>query len=59
MHGSVLARAQESARDPVVVRKPASGLLGTAAQASGDVSRDAVTVWHPADPPPAGTARPL
>jgi hypothetical protein len=43
MHGSVLARAVEASRDPVVLRKPSSGLLGTAVQASGKVSGDAVT----------------
>jgi hypothetical protein len=43
MHCSVLARAQESSCGPVVVCKPASDLLGMAAQASCDVSSDAVT----------------
>ena len=43
MHGSVLPRAQESSRGPVVLCKPASDLLGTAAQASCDVSSESVT----------------
>ena len=45
MHGTVLARAQGSSRGPVVLCKPASDLLGTAAQASCDVFSDSVT-WQ-------------